>query len=144
MAARGDGASGSLPVNPACRLLGITLEELSPGRAVMRMTVRDDMVNQYDMPHGGILFTLADAAFSYACNATAPVSVALDASISFAAACTPGDTLTAVCEARTQSRRTGVYDATLTNASGDVIAFFRGTSYRVREEAAPAPEVDEE
>ncbi|HEX9489253.1 MAG TPA: hotdog fold thioesterase, partial [Stellaceae bacterium] len=53
----------------ASRSLGMVLEEVRPGHAKMRMTVRDDMINGHDICHGGLIFTLADSAFAFACNA---------------------------------------------------------------------------
>ncbi|HJP23370.1 MAG TPA: hydroxyphenylacetyl-CoA thioesterase PaaI [Alphaproteobacteria bacterium] len=119
-------------IAPAAEHLGISLELPATGRAITRMTVREDMLNQYRSLHGGYLFTLADTAFSYASDLAAPISVAMEASISFRKACEVGDQLTAVCEQRSLSRRTGVYDVTVSNQHGDVVALFRGTSYRAK------------
>ena len=59
----------------ASRALGMVLEEVRPGHATMRMTVRDDMINGHDICHGGFIFTLADSAFAFACNARNQVTV---------------------------------------------------------------------
>jgi phenylacetic acid degradation protein PaaD len=67
----------------ASRDLGIELIDQGEGRAVTRMTVRDDMVNGHDMAHGGLIFTLADTAFACACNSFGPVTVAASADIVF-------------------------------------------------------------
>jgi acyl-CoA thioesterase len=53
----------------ASRALGMVLDDIRPGLARMRMTVRDDMINGHDLCHGGLIFTLADSAFAFACNA---------------------------------------------------------------------------
>ncbi len=127
-----DAPSDAPELDPVCARLGISLEVTAPGQAVTRMTVREDMLNQLSYLHGGFLFTLADAAFSYGCNAAAPISVAMECSISFRIACKVGDELTAVCKERSRSRRTGVYDVTVSNQDGDTVALFRGTSYRAK------------
>jgi acyl-CoA thioesterase len=53
----------------ASQALGIEIEIPEPGSAVAKMTVREDMVNGFDICHGGLVFTLADTAFAFACNA---------------------------------------------------------------------------
>ena len=47
----------------ASQALGMEIVEIGPGRAVLRMTVRDDMVNGHAIGHGGLTFSLADSAF---------------------------------------------------------------------------------
>ncbi|MFJ4092894.1 hydroxyphenylacetyl-CoA thioesterase PaaI [Kitasatospora sp. NPDC089913] len=112
----------------ACQGLGITLEEVSTGRASMRMTVAPAMVNGHGIAHGGYLFLLADAAFSYACNSYGPVTVAQAAQVTFLAPAAVGDELVAEAVERTRSGRTGIYDVTVRNAAEKVIAEFRGQS----------------
>ncbi|MER7701955.1 hydroxyphenylacetyl-CoA thioesterase PaaI [Kitasatospora sp. NPDC097605] len=112
----------------ACQGLGITLEAVSTGHAVMRMTVAPVMANGHGIAHGGFLFLLADAAFSYACNSYGPVTVAQAAQVTFLAPAAVGDELTAEAVERTRSGRTGVYDVTVRNAAQKVIAEFRGQS----------------
>ena len=53
------------------------------------MTVRGDMVQGHATCHGGIVFTLADTAFAYACNACNRATVALGAEITFVRRRTP-------------------------------------------------------
>ncbi|WUG38516.1 hydroxyphenylacetyl-CoA thioesterase PaaI [Kitasatospora sp. NBC_00458] len=112
----------------ACRGLGIALDEVATGRALMRMRVAPSMVNGHGIAHGGYLFLLADAAFSYACNSYGPVTVAQAAQVTFLAPAAVGDELVAEAVERARSGRTGVYDVTVRNGAGTVIAEFRGQS----------------
>ena len=115
----------------AARSLGITIEEVGPGYARLSMQVTSSMVNGHDIAHGGFLFTLADTAFAYACNSRNERNVALDAAISFREPGRAGETLVAIARERSRAGRTGVYDVEVTGPSGDALALFRGTSYRI-------------
>jgi acyl-CoA thioesterase len=111
-----------------------------PGRAVIRMTVRDDMTNGFAITHGGIVFTLADTAFAVACNdPEGPVTVSVGADIVFFRSTRPGDVLTATAEHRVTRGRTGLYDVTVTDDSGAVVAEFRGHA-RTTDRVAGPPE----
>jgi acyl-CoA thioesterase len=113
------------------KALGIMLDEIAPGRARMRMTVRPDMVNGHDLCHGGMTFTLADTAFAYACNSYNRTAVAASCNIVFTAPAKRGDVLTAVAEEKALEGRSGVYDIAVTDQSGRGIALFRGHSRRL-------------
>ena len=110
----------------AVRALGIVLEEIRPGYARMRMTVGDQMVNGHDICHGGLIFTLADSAFAYACNSYNHATVAQGGAIEFLAPGRLGDVLTAIGEERHAHGRNGVYDIAVTNQHGERIALFCG------------------
>ena len=123
----------------AAQALGITVDEIAPGAAVCRMSVREDMVQGHATCHGGVVFTLADTAFAYACNAYNRATVALGAEITFVAPARAGEVLIATARERTRSGRTGVYDVEVTRQDGTLVALFRGTSYETRGEVlAPA------
>ena len=123
----------------ASQVLGMTLEEIRPGYARMRMTVREDMVNGHDLCHGGLIFTLADSTFAFACNSRNQVTVAQGGAIEFLAPGKLGDVLTAEGQERHSGRRTGVYDIAVTNQDGRTIALFRGKSFRLNGNVLPPP-----
>lgn len=122
----------------ATRVLGITVETIAPGSARCRMTVREDMVQGHATCHGGIVFTLADTAFAYACNAYNRATVALGAEITFVAPARAGDVLIATAGERSRAGRTGVYDIDVAKEDGTLIALFRGTSYETRGVVVPS------
>lgn len=124
--------------HPAARLLGIELVALAPGRATVSLAVRADMLNPHGTGHGGIVFALADTAFGYASNASQPPAVALSAEIVFIAPCRPGDVLHATATRLSQGGRTAVYDVRVTDASGRLVALFRGIAYRPGRSPSPA------
>ena len=115
----------------AARWLDISIEEVRPGYARLSMHVTESMLNGHDVAHGGLVFTLADTAFAYACNSRNERNVALNAAISFAAPARLGDKLVAVSEERSRAGRTGVYDVEVQNQGQETLALFRGTSYRI-------------
>jgi acyl-CoA thioesterase len=113
----------------AAQALDIELLEIRPGFAKMSMKVRADMLNGFDICHGGMTYSLADTAFAYACNSRNKKTVAMQCSIHYVAASKEGDVLTAFAEETSLTGRTGVYDITIVNQEGKTVAHFRGTSY---------------
>ena len=118
----------------ATQALGMTLVSIAPGRATIRMTVRTDMVNGHHICHGGLIFTLADSAFAYACNSYNQNTVASACHIDFLAPAREGDVLEATAVERSASGRTGVYDISVSIVGGATVALFRGKSYRIKGE----------
>ncbi len=110
--------------------LGIEVLEAAVGRSVLRMTIRDDMVNGFGTSHGGILFSLADSAFAFATNAGGVLSVAIDCTVSFPVAVRPGDVLTATAIEQSTTKRLAFVDVTVRNQDDVIAGHFRGTVYR--------------
>lgn len=113
----------------ASRGLGIDVEIPRAGCAVATMVVAENMINGLGVCHGGYIFTLADTAFAFACNAYDDVTVAAGATVDFLRPARAGDTLTATASESYRGRRNGVYDVTVTNQDGQQIAAFRGRSH---------------
>lgn len=115
----------------ASNSLGVTLEEVGPGFARLRMRVREDMLNGHGTCHGGIVFALADSAFAVACNTHNAVTVAAAGTIDFLAAARLHDELVAQARELWRSRRAGIYEVSVANARGEPVALFRGRSHCV-------------
>ncbi len=112
------------------RWLGIELVDLAPGRAVVRMTTRDEMLNGFGVCHGGVVYAVADSAFAFATNSDGKVTVSITTSMSHPAPVLAGDTLTATSEEEAASRRIAYHAVRVTNQRDEVVALFRGTAYR--------------
>ncbi len=110
--------------------LGIEVVEAAVGKAVLRMTIRVEMVNGFGTSHGGILFSLADSALAFATNACGVLSVAVDCSISFPVAVRPGDVLTATAIEQSTTKRLAFCDVSVRNQADVIVGHFRGTVYR--------------
>ena len=112
----------------ASAALGMAVVTDEPGFAVVRMTVRDDMLNGFAITHGGLVFALADTAFAIACNEDDRVTVAQGADITFLKSTSAGQVLEATAVRRARSGRSGLYDITVTDETGEVVAEVRGRS----------------
>ena len=112
----------------ASRSLGIAVERVAPGEAVLAMTLRADMANGHGIAHGGIVFTLADTAFAVACNSHGDKAVAHQCGITFIRPGRVGDRLVATAREVSRAGRAGITDVTVRDGSGEAIAEFRGHS----------------
>src|SRR5881296_3696976 len=79
----------------ASQALGMTLEHAGPGQATLSMKVGPTMVNGHDLCHGGLIATLADSAFAFACNSRGTVTVASGFQVDFLEPARLGDVLVA-------------------------------------------------
>lgn len=115
-----------IAADPASAALGMSVVCAEPGRAVVRMSVRADMLNGFAVAHGGVVFALADTALALAGNETDAVTLVAGADIVFLSPAREGDQLEAVAERRALVGRSGVYDVRVSTADGRVIAEVRG------------------
>jgi len=125
-------------VDAACKdFLQIELVSCEPGRAVMRMQVREPMLNGHRICHGGLIFTLADSTFAYACNSHNKVTVAAGCSIEFLKPAHLHDVLTCEGVEQVLQGRHGIYDMKVSNQKGEVVAMFRGKSASIQGTVVP-------
>ncbi|AZI19806.1 PaaI family thioesterase [Chryseobacterium taklimakanense] len=111
--------------------MGIKLIEVRKKYCLIEMPVKQEMINGLKTVHGGITFSLADSALAFSSNNTNDASVALNCMISFTKAVRLGDTLTAESILIADTRKTAVYDITVTNQHKVMVATFRGTVYKI-------------
>jgi acyl-CoA thioesterase len=119
----------------ASKALGMRVEAIGPGTATLTMAVREDMLNGHDLCHGGLIATLADSAFAFACNSYNEVTVASGFDVNLVAGAQRGDVLTAHAQEISRAGRTGVYDIAVVNQRGEPVAAFRGRSYAMKGKA---------
>ncbi len=125
---------GMFPEDHAAHLLGISIHDVSSGEATAIMTVRADMVNGLGVCHGGLLFTLADAAMAYASNAAVAdgsQALATSATVDFLAPAMIGQTLRASATAQGAAGRSTIHDVDVRDENHNLIASFRGRTLTV-------------
>ncbi len=116
----------------AARALGMAVTAVGPACATVTMTVRADMVNGHAICHGGLISTLADTAFAYACNSYNEMTVASGFAVDFVVPARLGDVLSADCTEVSKAGRTGVYDVRVHNQNDALVAVFRGRSHTLK------------
>ena len=124
--ARGD-AELMWSADAASRALGMHLDDVGPGFSRVSMRVRPDMVNGWDLCHGGLISALADSAFALACNTRGTVTVAAGFQVDFLEPARLDDLLVAEAREVALRGRSGVYDVTV-RCGEAVVAEFRGRS----------------
>ncbi len=129
----GDRVAGLLEADPFATSLGIELVAVSADEIVVALDVTGDHVNFLGVGHGGVVFTLADCAFSLASNSSGDRAVAIDTHLVLTAGCDPGDRLEARVTERSRGRTLGTYRADVTRTDGRTVALFTGTVFISRD-----------
>ena len=112
--------------------LGIEIVDVRPRRAVVRMTVREEMVNGFGVCHGGIAFSLADSALAFASNTHGNVTVSIENTITYPKVIAIGDKLTAIAKEESSTSRLGFYKVTVRRSDDVIVALFKGTVYKTQ------------
>ena len=120
--------------------LGIKIVEVSKGNCQLQMPVRSEMLNGFQIAHGGIAYSLADSALAFASNSHGRKSLSVETSISHTVSVKAGEVLTAATEELSLTDKMGVYLITITNQDNQKVAYFKGTVYRTSKEWFPEDE----
>ena len=111
-------------------LLGLVVDEVKEGYCKLHFVVTADMLNGFDVLHGGVTYSAADSAFAFASNGYNRLSLALTTTIDYFETGRVGDVLTVEATEESLRYKTGVYLVRVTNQQGMLIALFKGTGYR--------------
>ena len=111
--------------------MGVSLIEIRENYFYIEMPIRKEMINGLKTVHGGVIFSFAESALAFSSNNTGNAAVALNCMISFTKAVRLGDTLIAESILMADTRKTAVYDITITNQHKVLVASFRGTVYKL-------------
>ena len=117
--------------------LGIERLLVEESKCVLRMTVRKEMLNGFDIAHGGICYSLADSALAFASNSHGRKAVSIETSISLTVQVKENDVLTAIAEEISLSNKIGIYEIKVTNQENKIVALFKGTVYRTSKDWFP-------
>ena len=114
--------------------LGIEVVEVKDGYCKLNMTVRKEMLNGFQIAHGGIAYSLADSALAFASNSHGRKSLSVETSISHTVSVKKGDSLIAVSNEISLSPKIGIYLISIKNQNEQEVALFKGTVYRTSKE----------
>lgn len=109
--------------------LGVELVDVGLDSITIALDVTEAHTNFLGVGHGGMVFSLADCAFSLGSNATGDRAVAIDTHLVLTAASRPGDRLTAVVTEASRGRTLGTYRVDVTRGDGRVVGLFTGTVF---------------
>lgn len=109
--------------------IGIEITEFGKGRATAKLIINKNHLNSAGTVHGGVIFSVADAAFSVASNSHGTLAMGICATISYFKAKEKG-TLIAEASEVTRNRKLATYDIRVKDEEQSLIALFNGTVYR--------------
>ena len=107
--------------------LGITINKIELGTCILGCQVKEEMLNGFQILHGGISYSIADSALAFASNSYGKKCVSIETSISHTRPAKTGDILTATCKEINRGKTIGIYEVAVTNQDQKLIAIFKGT-----------------
>ncbi|HEX6428100.1 MAG TPA: hydroxyphenylacetyl-CoA thioesterase PaaI [Niastella sp.] len=110
--------------------LGIERLEEKDGYCMLKMTIRPEMCNGFEIAHGGISYSLADSALAFASNSHGRQAVSVETSISHIKPLKAGDVVIATAEEQSLTNKIAIYDVRIEKINGELVALFKGTVFR--------------
>jgi acyl-CoA thioesterase len=110
--------------------MGIQRLEEKEGYSQLKMTIRPEMCNGFEIAHGGISFAFADSALAFASNSHGRQAVSIETSISHVKSIRSGDTIIATALEKSLANSIAIYEVTINKENGDLVALFKGTVFR--------------
>ncbi len=115
---------------PFANFLGMKITQISLDKVVAEMVVREELNNRFGAMHGGALMALADNLGATATMANLPKggrTATIESKTNFFAGIPVGDTAYAECTPLHRGRSTMVWQTTLRNEDGSMVAMVTQT-----------------
>ena len=113
--------------------MGIEILDSKIGQVKIGMTIRKDMLNSMNYAHGGVSYTLADAAFGFTSNTHGKYAVSIETSINHIEALNEGDYLVAECVIEKVNNKLG-FNIVEVKRDDELVALFKGVVFRTSKE----------
>lgn len=107
--------------------MNVEVLHIDKGICVLEAEVHEDMLNGFQIAHGGISYSLSDSALAFSSNAYGYKCVSIETSISHIRPVFNGDILTVKSEEIHRGRTIGIYSVEIINQDSKLISKFKGT-----------------
>lgn len=115
--------------------LGIKAIKLEEGECSLEMIVREEMLNGFEILHGGVAFAFADSALAFASNSYGRISPLINGNMVYSRSAKEGDTLRAEAKVFSISHKKADIDVNIyCNDDSEPFYYMRGTVYRSSKE----------
>ena len=114
--------------------LNIEVLEVKKGYCKLQSTIHKNMLNGFEIAHGGISYSISDSALAFAANSHGLQCVSIETAISHLRPARVGDILTAECKEIHRGKSIAMYTVNVVNQENKDIAHFKGTVHISRNE----------
>jgi acyl-CoA thioesterase len=119
--------------DPFSQWLGIEVLKIDKGYCQLKLSVRKEMLNGFQVAHGGIAYSLADSALAFASNSYGRHALSIDTSINHFEIVVLNDQLIATATEESLKPKVGCYRVEI-KKDNELVALFKGTVYRSSKE----------
>ncbi len=109
------------------RWMGVAVVQIETGKCKLSMKVKSDMLNGFQIAHGGLTYSLSDSALAFAANSYGQHAVSIDTSIKHLYPVKDGDLLLANCLVKNKGKSIGVFTVDVFNQDEKLVSYFTGT-----------------
>lgn len=117
--------------DPLATDLGLVVEEVAEGRAVVSLVPQARHLNAVGRVHGSALYALADQAMAVAANTLERRALIVQAQVNFVDKALPGQKLLATAQVRDLKRSLSLWEVTICDQEGRQVALAQGLGYHV-------------
>jgi acyl-CoA thioesterase len=107
--------------------MNVEILQVEKGACLLRAVIHKDMLNGFEIAHGGISYALSDSALAFSSNAYGFKCVSIETSISHLRPVYEGDILTVKSEEIHRGKTIGIYTVEIQNQDASLISKFKGT-----------------
>ena len=107
--------------------MNLDITHVDRGSCEAKCTVKDEMLNGFDILHGGITYSISDSLLAFASNAYGYKCVSIETSIAHTRVVKVDETLTAKCTEIHRGKSIGIYSVEIVDEANNLVSKFKGT-----------------
>lgn len=107
--------------------MNVSILSINNGSCILKSTIHKDMLNGFEIAHGGITYSLSDSALAFSSNAYGYQCVSIETSISHIRPVFVNDVLTIECVEIHRGKTIGIYSVNIKNQENELVSKFKGT-----------------
>lgn len=109
--------------------LDLKIETIDKGSCSLSCIIKKEMLNGFEIAHGGIAYSLADSTLAFAANSYGFHSFSIETSISHLVKVNEGDSLKSISNEIHRGKKTALYQIEIFNQKNKMVAILKGTVY---------------
>ncbi|MCO4813249.1 MAG: hotdog fold thioesterase [Flavobacteriales bacterium] len=109
--------------------LNLSVDKIGKGLCEATCVAKSQMLNGFDILHGGITYSISDSLLAFASNSYGYKCLSIETSISHTKTVKEGEKLIAKCTEINRGKSIGIYNVDIFNEEGVLVSKFKGSVF---------------